>query len=230
VRRLSFAIAITLIATSARADEPEGKIYEPPIGEIRALFAKGDYEGARKKVLEAYAIVLRPELLFVLGQVEFNLRHWDAAIDAYERFIATNPPEDQVALAQQAIGAARIEKQRPMLTKEQLAAMPVPPRPREPRRREWFTSDTIIVASGGGAVALGAALFVYGRHLGNDRAGSLSDYDKRTDRAQITQWTGGGLAIAGVVAAGVAVVRWRLRPDDGEVVVTPTSATVSFAW
>jgi tetratricopeptide (TPR) repeat protein len=223
VRRLSFAIAITLIATSARADEPEGKIYEPPIGEIRALFAKGDYEGARKKVLEAYAIVPRPELLFVLGQVEFNLRHWQAAIDAYEKFIASEPPEDQVALAQQAIGAARIEMQR-------AAERPPPPPPPKPRRREWFTSDTIIVASGGGAVALGAALFVYGRHLGNDRAGSLSDYDRRTDRAQITQWTGGGLAIAGVVAAGVAVVRWRLRPDDGEVVVTPTSATVSFAW
>lgn len=229
MRRLSFAIAITLIATSAtsaRGDEPvdpDGKIYQPPIAEIRALFAKGDYEGARRMVLEAYAIVPRPELLFVLGQVEFNLRHWQAAIDAYEKFIASEPPADQVALAQQAIGAARIEMQR-------AAERPPPPPPPKPRRREWFTSDTIIVASGAGAVALGAGLVFYGRHLGNDRDGSLADYDKRTDRAHIMQWTGGGLAIAGVIAAGVAVVRWRLRPDDGEIVVTPTSATVSFAW
>src|SRR5207253_9965432 len=124
--------------------------------------------------------------------------------------------------AQQGIGAARIEMQRE-------AERPPPPAPPAPRRREWFTSDTIVVASGAGAFALGAGLFFYGRHVGNDRSGSLADYDARTDRARLVQWTAGGLAVAGVIAAGVAVVRWRLRPDD-ELVVTPAGAAVSVAW
>jgi hypothetical protein len=225
VRRLSLAIAIALMSTSARADDPgpDGPVNGDLIREIRELFEKGDYVHAREKVLLAYTLAPSPPLLFVLGQVEFNLRHWQAAIGAYEKFIASGPPEEQIALAQQGIGAARIEMQRE-------AERPPPPAPPAPRHRAWLASDTIIVASGGGAVALGAALFFYGRHVGNDRSGSLADYADRTDRARLLQWTAGGLAVAGAIAAGVAVVRWRLRPDDGEVVVTPAGAAVSFTW
>lgn len=235
--RVWLVLAIALMSTSVRADDapvPDGPPGGHLIAEIRELFAKRDYAAARKKLLELYALIPDPALLFTLGQAEFNLRHWRAAIDAYEKFIATNPPEEQVALAQQGIGAARIEMQRE-------AERPLPPPPPKPRRREWFASDTIVVASGGAAVALGAGLFAYGRRLGNDRSGSLADYDDRTERARLLQWTGSGLAVAGVIAAGVAIVRWRLRPDDGneprrvpekkvDVVLTPAGATVSLRW
>jgi hypothetical protein len=87
-----------------------------------------------------------------------------------------------------------------------------------------------VSVSAGATLALGGAgLFYWGRRIGNDRDGSLSDYDARADRARTLQWTGTGLAAVGVVAVGVAIVRWRLRPHD-EVIVTPGGVSVSVRW
>ena len=216
----SIIIAIAMISVPARADD-----VEPPveiIGQrIRELYEKKDYEGVRRELLKAYELTPVPALLFALGQIEYNLRNWQSAIDYYNRFIATSPPEEQVSLAQQGIVAARIEMQRD-------AAAPKP----VVRRREWYTSDTVLVVAGGAGVALGIAAFAYGNHLGNDQSESLAAYDSRADRARAYQYTGVGIALAGLVTAGVTVLRWRLRPDDGELRVTAngTGAAVSFTW
>ena len=221
--RLVIAIA-AMLATTAHADTPT-----PPADDvmirIRELYAKGDLLGVRRELLAAYESTQHAALLFALGQIEFNLRNWQSAIDYYEQFIATSPPDEQVSLAQQGIGAARIEMQRER-------DKPPPPPPPKPRRREWIVADTVLVAAGGAAVALGAGAFYYGRYLGNDHGGTLAAYDGRADRARAYQWTGTGLAAAGLVTVGVAVLRWRLRPDDGELAVTAsgTGATVSVTW
>ena len=221
--RVRAAIAIVaMLCTHAVADPPSDEV----MIKIRELYAAGDFEGVRRELLAAYEASQHPALLFALGQAEFNLENWRAAIDYYEKFIATNPPEEQIALAQQGIGAARIEMQRP---REQ---PPVVEQPKPvPRRREWQRTDTTWMIASGGAVVVGASAFAYGRHLGNDHSGTLADYDERTDRARLLQWSGGTLIVAGLVAAGVTLVRWRLRPHD-EVVVTATgtSAAVSFTW
>src|ERR1043166_6035326 len=89
-------------ARPARADSVDAHL-----ARVRELYEKRDFARARDELLEAYKHEPRPELLFALGQVELNMGHFAQAIDYYERFIATNPGADQVALAQQAIGAAR---------------------------------------------------------------------------------------------------------------------------
>ncbi len=222
--RARAAIAIVaMLCMHAAAEPPSDEV----MIKIRELYAAGDFEGVRRELLAAYEATQHPALLFALGQAEFNLENWQAAIDYYEKFIATNPPEEQIALAQQGIGAARIEMQRP---REQPGPIEQP-KP-VPRKREWQRADTIWMIASGGAVVLGASAFAYGRHLGNDHSGTLADYDDRTDRARLLQWSGGTLVVAGLVAAGVTLVRWRLRPDDGEIAVTATgtSAAVSITW
>lgn len=218
-------IACAMISASAAADEGPTPPDDEVMIKIRELYANGDLPGVRRELLAAYEATKHPALLFALGQIEFNLKNWRAAIDWYEKFIATAPLEEQVALAQQGIGAARIEMQRER-------DRPPPAPPPVPRRREWHRSDTITVAIGGGAAVLGTAAFFYGRRLGNDHRGTLADYDARTERARLFQWSGGALFVAGLVTAGITLVRWRLRPDDGELAVTATGtgAQVRITW
>lgn len=227
-------LAIAIAATPARAQEPdpapepEGPVV--PIDEIRELYMRGDYAGVRRRLLEAYEVSPQPSLLFALGQVELNLGNYQAAITHYEQFIATGPSEEQIALAQQAIGAARMRLAQP----KRVETPPPVERPRVPPRR-WYTEDTGLVALGGASLAVGAGLFVYGRRLAHDRSGTLSQYDARVDQARTTQWIGSGIAAAGVLVIGATILRWRLRPDGDERVsasVTGDSAqlVVSGRW
>jgi tetratricopeptide (TPR) repeat protein len=216
MRTVLAGLVIAITVTAARADEVDPQV----MVRIRELYEKKDYAGVKRELLAAYEATQHPSLLFALGQVELNLENYAAAIDYYEKFIATGPAEEQIALAQQAIGAARIRIVTPK---------PEPVQPPPPRRREWFVSDTIVVAAGGTLALAGAGLFYYGQRLGNDREGTLGDYADRVDRARTLQWTATGMAAVGVLAVGVTIVRWRLRPHD-EIVVTPSSVTVSTRW
>jgi tetratricopeptide (TPR) repeat protein len=221
--RLALSVAL-IVATLqvARADEPPPEVMD----RIRELHAKGDFVGVRRELLAQYEVSHDPALLFGLGQAELNLGHYAAAIDYYEKFIATSPAEDQVALAQQAIGAARM-KLRPLAV-----AVERPPtiiRKPAPQRR-WSAEDSALVAVGGAAIVVGGGLIVYGGRLGNDRDGDLSDYDARVDLARTIRWTGVGMAAGGALLVGVSVLRWRLRPDgDVAVSASVSSATTGIA-
>lgn len=209
-------LALALAAGTAGADP-----LDDHIANGRDLFAKGDYLHARDELLAAFKIEQRPELLFALGQCELNLQHYAVAIDYYEKFIATNPGDDQVALAQQGIGAARARigeiKQQPAVAK-----------PRE-LHRQWDTEDTGLTAIGAGGVVLGVGLVLYGKHLGDDRSGRLSDYDSRYSEGQLSQYVGIGCIVAGAVSVGFAMYRWRYHLVETEVlpIAAPRAAGVS---
>jgi tetratricopeptide (TPR) repeat protein len=209
------ALAGLLVAARAGADT-----VEEHLARVRQLYEKGDFAHARDELLEAYRHDPRPDLLFALGQVELNIGHYQKAIDYYERFIATDPSAEQVALAQQAIGAARAR----------LAEKPVPAAP--PPHREWDTEDTGIAALGGATLVVGVGLFIYGRRLAGDASGTLSEYNDRLSQAELTQWIGAGCAAAGALAVGAAVLRWRLHLVDSEVqpLAAPHTAGVAWVW
>jgi tetratricopeptide (TPR) repeat protein len=179
---------------------------------IRQLYAKADYEGVRAELLAAYKDAPEPALLFALGQVELNLGNYKSAIDYYEKFIATRPADEQVALAQQGIGAARFrlsEPERappaPTPLEATLAVREQPDQPPPPPEKHWTVTHTGFVAFGGAAVLLGAGLLYYSHSLGNDRSGTLMDYDHRLGQARSTRWTGIGIAAAGTLVIGVTL-------------------------
>ncbi|HEY0991687.1 MAG TPA: tetratricopeptide repeat protein [Kofleriaceae bacterium] len=210
------AIAALLVATRAAADTVEDHL-----ARVRQLYDKGDFARARDELLAAYQLEPRPDLLFALGQVELNIGHYEKAIDYYERFIATDPASDQIALAQQAIGAARARR---------AEKAPVVPPPRPPPHRRWDTGDTVIAALGGTTLLAGVGLFVYGNRLAGDRTGTLSHYNHRLSRAERTQWIGAGCVAAGALAVGAALLRWRLHLVDSEVQPIVAPRTAGLVW
>jgi hypothetical protein len=68
---------------------------------LRAMYEKRDFPGVKRELLAAYRATPHPSLLFALAQVELSLENYQAAIDLYDRFIATGPPADQIGLARQ---------------------------------------------------------------------------------------------------------------------------------
>ena len=225
-------LAIVLASVVARADAPSDpappvpspETVEAHLARARDLHDRGAFARARDELLAAYELAPRPELLFALGQIEFNLHHYAAAIDYYERFNASDPGAEQGALAQQAIGAARIELARPP---------PAPPtRPPPPPHRHWDREDTGLVAFGALGAAAGGGLLLAMRHLANDHSGTLHAYDQRIDRAQSMRLGAAGCFAAGALAIGAALVRWRLHLVDSvvEIHANPGGAGVTFEW
>jgi len=207
IRVVGLAVVLAW-AVPARADDPTPAPAQSPelaahLDKVRQLYAAGDFVHAREELLAAYQLQPVPDLLFALGQVEFNLHHYRAAIEYYERFTATNPTPEQVALAQQAIGAARIE-----------LARPKPPPPPPPLHREWDGVDTSFVVGAGVLGAAGGALMYYAHHIAQDRSGTLDQYDSRIHHARIAQWSAVGCFAAGAAAAATAVLRYRFHMVD----------------
>jgi tetratricopeptide (TPR) repeat protein len=231
--RVVCVLALVLAtAHVARADDEPSGPRRPFIEELRKAYERGDYPEARRILLDMYNLDPQPQLLFALGQVELNLKNYEAAIRYYEKFLGSDPPADQAALAQQAIGAARIKLAQP----EQQPPPPPPPEVKYHPPRQWHLEDTGLVALGGLAVGVGTGLLVYSHKLGNDHDGTLSQFDERLQQARTMKWTGIGVASAGALVIGVTILRWRLRPDGGVIggamtaQLAPNGISVTGTW
>jgi len=228
--RILSCLVVLALAMPASADDtlpPDAPQVDEPTewtltGRAREAHERGDFLEARRLLLEAYELSPLPALLFALGQEEFNLGNYDAALAYYERFIATEPSSEQIELAQQAIGATRMRRAQAQRDAEAAKQRPAPPPPPVIHYRRWKIEDTGIVAIGGVAAILGGSLVVYARTLAYDRSGTLSEYDARLDNARTTRWTGIGIASAGMLVMGLAVIRWGLRPDGPALTATLT--------
>ncbi len=224
IARSAFSLGLVLaVASSARADglpDPAPpSLIEEHLAKARDYMAAKDFAHTREELLVAYRMEPRPELLFALGQVEFNLGHFADALEYYQRFAATNPAPDQAALAQQAIGAARIELDRP----KPVALVPPPP-----PHRELDVVDRTLAGFGGLAIVAGAGLIAYGHHLAENRTGTLHDYDLRIKHARITEWAGGAAVGAGAIAFAIAMIRWRVDLFETTLEAHPTEGGAVF--
>jgi hypothetical protein len=67
------------------------------------LFQSGDYEGARRKFLEADREHHAPVILYNVARAEERLEHPQAAVDAYERYLGEDPKGEYAQAATVAI-------------------------------------------------------------------------------------------------------------------------------
>lgn len=220
-------LLLCLVTAPALADdEPDGPRVKC-VDLMRKAYEAGDYETAKINAEKCYQLEPNPKLLFALGQIEFNLHHYKEALAYYEKFVATNPPADQMALVQQAIGAARAELDRPPPPPP--PPPPQPAKPLPPPHRQWDTIDTALAVTGGVLLAGSGYLFFETGHLADDRSGSLSAYSRRIDRAYLARNVGFGTAAGGAIALGAALIRWRFHLVESVTVeASPTGATASL--
>jgi tetratricopeptide (TPR) repeat protein len=98
IRRLSFSCALVLAlscATRAHAEAPR----EAPVREASAHFQRGvelyndgDFRGALVEFKRAYGIWPRANVLYDIGQTEFQLLDYAAALKTMERYLAETGP------------------------------------------------------------------------------------------------------------------------------------------
>jgi tetratricopeptide (TPR) repeat protein len=205
MRAWIIGLVVATAGAIAHADgpAPDGPPADGHLAIGRALYEQGDYAGARSELLLAYQDDPQPQLLFALGQIEFHLENYQAAIDYYERFLASGPDEHDTSLAQQALGAARtaLATPRPEPTIIVQQAPPIV------TRRRWDRPDWALTVGGVVGIGAGAGMIAWGHHLSTDRSGSIMDYDARLGRARGLQWIGLGVSIAGVAAVATAIIR-----------------------
>lgn len=203
---VGLALAVSALPASADPDP-----VETALAQVRAHFARGEFAAAKELLVRAYESSQRADLLFALGQAEFNLDNFEGAIGYYEQYLATNPDAERTALTQQALGAARARIAAPK-------PPPPPPPPRLIERHRWIPEYTGLVVLGVAGVGLGTALLVHGHGLGDDESGTLADYELRIERSRNEQIAGLACTLGGALALGGALVAWRVRT---ETVVAP---------
>jgi tetratricopeptide (TPR) repeat protein len=205
VRVASFVVICALASPRAYADEPSPDGPPDIIGRAVKALEAGRLVEARDLFRTAYQLSPQPKILFALGQVEFNLDNFAAAVDYYQKFLDTNPEPREAALAQQAIGAARARLAAPV---PQVIERP-PPR----YERDWDVWSTSLVTVGGAAAITGVLVLVHGYRMGQEvRVGEPANlYRDRLDRSKRWQWTGLGVASAGTLIVGAALVRFAVH-------------------
>jgi tetratricopeptide (TPR) repeat protein len=84
-----------LLAGTSHAQDKRGLAREKfDLG--RQEFAAHRYATALTAFQESYQLAPYPDLLFNIGRCHEELGQWRAALDAYERYLATNPRDDEV--------------------------------------------------------------------------------------------------------------------------------------
>lgn len=165
----------------------------------QALFTAGDYASAIATYEAGFAIDPHPDFLYAKGQAQRMNGDCPGAIQSYQGFLASSPPEAESKLTRYNI--ARCEAT--------IAAARQAPVTRE-RERGWYRDPIGGVLAGGAVVALGAGtalLVIADGHV--DRANdapTLGDYyneryyaTSRRRHGAISLVTGGALAIGAVL-------------------------------
>jgi tetratricopeptide (TPR) repeat protein len=71
-----------------------GDVFKTEYDKGVSAFSSGDYAAALTAFEKAYKIKPHPLCLFGMGQAHRKLEHYDAAISAYEKFLASKPAPD----------------------------------------------------------------------------------------------------------------------------------------
>ena len=220
------SLVLALAAPGGLLSNPEAKA---KLQEAQAAFKSEDYDAAAAAVEAAYIIEPNAMLLYPWAQAERSRGNCAAAVELYQRFLDSNPPE----------AAATPARENMERCKEQLAAEAPEPEPEEepvdeeieeepepepepapvtkdeqPKAKKWYADPVGGVLVGVGVVGVGVGAGLMG--AAGSRAKKVADEDMHSDylaaREGATKLRNGGaiaLSIGGALVIG-GVVRYVL--------------------
>jgi hypothetical protein len=121
------AVALTLAATAATADEPASHEWRRHFQRGLQLFDEHRYALAIDEFRAGYAIEPRGELLYALGQAQRLGGDCPSAIATYRAFLAGAPTPQQSAVVQQNIADCEETLRRTTITPPPPPIVPLPP-------------------------------------------------------------------------------------------------------
>ncbi len=219
-------LLLALAAPQQLLSNPEAKA---KFQEAQAAFKANDFDAAAAAVEAAYIIEPNPMLLYPWAQAERSRGNCAAAVELYQRFLDSNPPEaaatparENMQRCQEQLAAEQPEPE-PDVVEEVIEEDPEPePEPEpvpvkkddEPKAKAWYKDPVGGVLVGVGVVGVGVGAGLMG--VGASTAGKAADEEMHTDylaaRDKATGLRNGGaiaLSIGGALLVG-GVVRYVL--------------------
>src|SRR5688572_27300629 len=96
-------LALFALPAAALAGPQEKAEAQKHVARATEAHQAGKFDAALTELEAAYALDPQSDLLYAMGQVQVKLGRCAEAITLYERFVATNPPADASASANEAI-------------------------------------------------------------------------------------------------------------------------------
>jgi tetratricopeptide (TPR) repeat protein len=212
VTRAAVVAAVLLAAAPAAAQSADehARLAEQ-------YYQVGNFEGALAEFRAAYQLDPKVDYLFAMATIEEQRGGCAAAIELYEQFLATAPPEEDAAVAHAAIDKCKetlgITDQPPPPVDDEPRPPPAEEPPPAPRRitRPFYTDllGDALVGAGALGLAAGGALYLLARGDADAAAEvgiSHDEYQARWQEAQdrrrlalIAAGVGGALVVGGVV-------------------------------
>lgn len=211
-----------------------------PQAEAKAHVAKateahgnGDFVTALGELETAYSLDPQPDYLYAIGQVQAKLDRCPDAIASYEKLLASNPGEDFVGPANEAIAACKA-KLPPPPPPEPVAEVATPAPPPAPERKPFYRDilGDALVAVGVGAGATGIVMYVGARGMIDDAKGAptYAEQQRLVDDAHQRRTYSIAVGAAGAAVLGVGIWRWLSVSTESTVLVAPTSTGGAVTW
>lgn len=221
-------VVLALVAPPQPLTNPEAKA---KLQEAQAAFKAEDFAAAAAAVEAAYIIEPNPILLYPWAQAERSRGNCAAAVELYQRFLDSEPPEAAATPAREnmqrcqeqleAEAAAQPEEETDVVEEvieeepePEPEPPPVTPKDDEPKAKAWYADPVGGVLVGVGVVGVGVGAGLMG--AGASKAGKAADVDSHSAyldaRDQATGLRNGGaiaLSIGGALIVG-GVVRYVL--------------------
>lgn len=232
-------IAAAVLSRDAAADARRRDLYKRGIEEYKAQ----KYEAAAATLKEAYALDPKPNTLFALAQAERLAGRCPDARAHYKELLESTTEIATAKAVQTNLELCGAEPAPPVAREPETTPDPTPRTITETRTvvREVGRTDklaTLLVA--GGMLGLGAGGGLYlastSSRADADRALTLDDHARISDRADLQRIASFAAVGAGVAMIGVAVVRWVTSGEAKatEVTLAPSASgamlMVSSGW
>lgn len=228
--------ALVALPIAAFAGPKEKRQAQKHIAKATEAHQAGQYDLALTELKAAYELDPQPDLLYAIGQVHVKLDQCEDAIASYEKFLATNPPDEPTAAANEAIEACKAQlaaKAAPPPDPEPEPQPPPPPPPAQDSKP--FYKDvlgTALVSGGTVSAVVGIALYASARSTLDDAeaAPTYSEHARLVDDARTKRSLSVVFGVVGAAAIGVGIWRYTTVRSESSMTVAPTAGGGMVSW